>query len=58
MTTTEALDLIDTNHLEEQGTVLNQQQEDEIAVEQYFTHSIYAYLDWFYDGEQCEFDRY
>jgi hypothetical protein len=24
----------------------------------YFTHSIYAYLDWFYDGEQSEFDRY
>ena len=59
MDTKEALDLIDINHIEEQGTVENStKNEDEIAMELYFTRSIYAYLDWFYDGEQCEFDKY
>ena len=58
MTTTEALDLIDTRHLLEQIKMSSSKEIEEIAMEQYFTKSIFAYLDWYYDGEQSEFEKY
>lgn len=32
-------------------------EEEECELDNHFTHSIYAYLNWFYDGEMSEFDK-
>ena len=60
MTTTDALDLIDINHIEDSDT-FDSPPLQELSFEQYkeasFLSGLHSYLEWFYDGEQSEFDR-
>lgn len=61
---TNELDLIDEMNWEDSDKVekitLDEAnvEETECEMDNHFTHSIYAYLSWFYDGEQSEFDKY
>jgi hypothetical protein len=60
MTTTDALDLIDINDIED-GDTVGSPSLQELDLNEYneaaFLSGIHAYLDWFYDGEQSEFDK-
>tara|TARA_B110000503_G_C7061335_1_gene376802 strand:- start:308 stop:508 length:201 start_codon:yes stop_codon:yes gene_type:complete len=48
----EDCDKIEKVSLEEAGL-----EEETCEMDEAFTHSIYAYLNWFYDGEMSEFDK-
>jgi hypothetical protein len=60
MTTTDALDLIDMNYIED-GDTVGSPSLQELDLNEYneaaFLSGIHAYLDWFYDGMQSEFDK-
>jgi hypothetical protein len=61
MQLTEALDVIDINHLDAYDNSVERISLDEVTLDEYkeaaFLAGIHSYLEWFYDGEQSEFDK-
>jgi hypothetical protein len=61
MQITEALDVLDINHLDAYDNSVERISLDEVTLDEYkeaaFLAGIHSYLEWFYDGEQSEFDK-
>jgi hypothetical protein len=57
----EALDALDINKLDAYDDSVERISFDEVTLDAYkeaaFLAGLHSYLDWFYDGEQSEFDK-